>query len=398
MFSLRFSGGGFTDFYPYELELKEGLSRVFRGKLALLSGTRHTMEELADLLDQRVSLSLTQRLADERTYRTRWLHGIVSAVECGGIITGAGKQDCYLTVLTIEPALARLRHTLHSESFSRLNPADIAERILARSGIEGFFAEDYIDRRKYGQHLLFVESDESRLDFLERILRLYGLSYTFRHPKAEASQLKDEELYFSDGERFPVSDVAYSDNRKVPAVKRFDFLSKDEGQSLWKMDGWTMESCIGMDGINLSAPYPESSRRNYEWRRGTGSRFYDYTSQFHAYERGTMEAEVDADLKLILDASYLALHLAKTSWEGAAENLELLPGVMLELAHFYGSGDKDLITALVTGSWLRARTVWPADMAAPPEAAQGELVELRISCIDFGRDSQKRFVPIQGRQ
>jgi hypothetical protein len=89
----------------------------------------------------------------------------------GGIITGAGKRDCYCYTLNIEGEL-------------------------------------------------------------DRILLLYGLSYTYCHPKAEVSQLKDEELYFSGGERFPVSDAAYSDSRKVPAVKRFDFLSKDDGWDL----------------------------------------------------------------------------------------------------------------------------------------------------------------------
>jgi hypothetical protein len=395
MFSLRFSGGGFTDFYPYELELQEGFSRVFRGKLVVLTGTFHAAGELAELLDTRVSLSVSQRLGDDRTSRTRWLHGIVSSVECKGVIVGPNRQDCYCYTLIVEGELARLRHTFSTESFYRVNPVDIAESLLDRYGIAGHFSGEYIDRRRYGRHLMYEQVNESRLDFLDRILRLYGLSYTYRHPRAEGARLGEGELYFSDGERYPVSDLAYSDNRKIPAVQRFDFLSKDEGQDLWRMDKWRMETGIGVDGIRLSASYPESGRGNHEWRRGDtekGRRYHNIGSQFHAYERETPEAEIDEDLKLILDASYLGLELAKSHREGEAGNLALLPGTVIELSHFYGRRDNSIITALVTGTDLRARTVWPPKLAVPPNAAEGELVTVKASCMDFGKDSQKRFV------
>jgi hypothetical protein len=395
MFSLRFSGGGFTDFYPYDLELQEGFSRVFRGKLVVLTGTLHTAGEMAELLDTRVSLSISQHLGDERTSRTRWIHGIISAVECNGIIIGINRQDCYCYTLIIESELARLRHTLNTESFYRVNPVDIAESLLNRYGISGHFSGEYIDRRKYGQRLMYEQINSPVLDFLDRILLLYGISYTYRHPKAEGAKLGEAELYFSDGERYPVSDLAYSDNRKIPAVQRFDFLSKDEGQDLWRMDKWRMENSIGVDGIRLSAPYPESGRGNHEWRRGEtekSSRYYNIGHQFHAYERETPETEIDEDVKLILDASYLGTRLAKFRWEGEAENLALLPGAVIELSHFCGRRDSSIITALVTGTELRARTVWPPNLAAPPEAAKGELLAAKASCMDFGKDSRKRFV------
>ncbi|MDR2102851.1 MAG: phage late control D family protein [Treponema sp.] len=394
--TLYLAGGACKDLYPYEIELEEGLSQLYRGRLTALSGTFHTAEELSELLDQKVSLSITQRLADDRTHRTRWLHGILSAVECNGVIVGANKQDCYRTVLTIEPELARLRHTLRTESFYRVNPVDVAEAVLNHYGLKGSFTGNYIDRRKYGQHLMFEEINEPRLTFLDRLLRIYGLSYTFCHPKTGASRLMDAELYFSDGGRYPVSDVVYSDNRKVPAVGRFDFLGKDEGQNLWKMDNWRMESSIGVDGLGLSAAYPESFRENHEWRRGrTGEkdRYYNYTTHFHSYARETPEEEMDNDIKLILDARYLALQLAKSRWEGDAENLALVPGLVFELTHFYGRQHNSVITALVTAIKLRARMVWPPNLAAPSDAAGGECINVRAVCTDFGKDSQRRFVP-----
>jgi hypothetical protein len=397
MFSLRFSGGGFTDLRPYELELKEGFSRNFLGKLVVLSPDVHTAGELVQgLLDKKVTLSVSQQLGDERTRRTRWVHGIVSAVECDGVIVAASRQPCYRYTLTIEGELARLRHTRFTESFYRVNPVDIAETLLDRYGIKGRFSKDYIDRGKYGAHLMFEQMNVSVFDFLHQLFRLYGLSYTYCHPKAEGSELGEAELYFSDGERYPVSDLVYSDNRKVPAVQGFDFLSRDERQSLWKMDKWRLETSIGIEGLKLSASYPESGRGNHEWRRGnTGEkeRYHNLIRMFHGYERGTPDKEIDDDLKLILDASYRGRQLAKSRWQGEAGNLALLPGAIIELSHFYGANDSHVLRALVTGTELHARTVWPQDLAAPPESAsEGELISAQAACMDFGEDSPKRFV------
>ncbi|MFP3089606.1 hypothetical protein LQZ21_04700 [Treponema sp. TIM-1] len=395
--TLRLAGGGYEDLYPWELELEEGLSRLYRGRLTVLSSTFHPMEDFAELLDKKLTLSITQRLGDNRTRRTRWLHGIVSAIACTGVIVGLDKQDCYRTVFTIEPELARLRHTLQSESFFHVPPLDIVETLLNRYGLKGNFSGDYIDRRKYGPHLLFQEVNEPCLAFLDRLLRIYGLSYTFCHPGPGDSGLADAELYFSDGEKFPLSGVVYSDKRKVPAIGRFDFLSKDEGQNQWKMDNWCMENNIGVDGLTLSAVYPESFRGNSQWQRGqtrAKDRYHDYTAHFHQYERGTPEAEMDDDIKLILDARYLALQYAKSRWEGEAENLALVPGLVFELAHVYGRQDRRVITALVTELALRARTIWPVDLAAPSDIVQGECIKARAVCMDFGKDAQRRFVPI----
>jgi hypothetical protein len=394
--TLYLAGGACKDLYPYELELEEGFSGTYRGRLTALDGIAHTSEELSGLLDQKVSMSISQCLADGHTRRTRWLHGIVSAVECDGVIVGINKQDCYRTVITIEPELARLRHTLNTEAFYRLNPVDVTERVLNYYGLKGNFSGNYIDRRKYGPNLMFEEVNESRLAFLDRLLQLYGISYTFCHLQTENSRLIDAELYFSDGERYPVSDVVYSDKRNVPAIGRFDFLSKDEGQNLWKMDAWCIKNCTGVDGLSLFDAYPNSSQGNYEWRRGLteGSDwYYAFTKHFHSYLRETPETEVDGDINLMLDARFLSMSLAKSLWKGEAENLALVPGLVFELNHFYGKQDSSVITALVTAIKLRARTVWPANFASPPGIAEEECVKVQAVCTDFGRDSQRRFVP-----
>jgi hypothetical protein len=84
--------------------------------------------------------------------------------------------------------------------------------------------------------------------------------------------------------------------------------------------------------------------------------------------------------------------LAHENWTGRAENILLLPGLIFELGHFYGSKDNSRITALVTASRLRVRSLWPKDMAAPPQDAEtGELAEMSFGAVDWGKDSAKRF-------
>ncbi|GHV46782.1 hypothetical protein AGMMS49546_35400 [Spirochaetia bacterium] len=395
MFALRFAGGGFEDLYPYELFLEEGFSKTYRGELSVISGKLHTREELLELLDKKVSLNISQRLGDEKTRRTRWVHGIVTSVRSHGVFLSTKLQDAYWYVITIEPEIARLRYTRNTESFYKVNPVDIIEKLLNRYSIKGNFDQKYIDRRKYGQRLMFEQVETPVLDFIQNLLYLYGLSYTFCHPKAQGTSLGETGLYFSDGERFPLSDIAYTDNRKVPDSIAFDFLSKDEGQSIWKMDAWRQTDRIGTDGLELTASYPESGRGNHEWRRGDTNEkdlFHNYNRMFHGYFREAAEKEIDDDLKLILDARYRSMELAKTCWEGEAENLALAPGAMFDLSHFYGARDSAKLTALVSGIKLRARTVWPPNLAVVPGvAAEGELITLQAECIDFGKTATKRF-------
>jgi hypothetical protein len=104
------------------------------------------------------------------------------------------------------------------------------------------------------------------------------------------------------------------------------------------------------------------------------------------------ETEIDDDVAMILDAHFLAAELIKTRWEGQAENLVLRPGLVFELGHCYGRRDSGAIMGLVTAASLLVRTAWPSDLAAPPDAEAGEAVTVRAACIDFGRDSAKRFV------
>jgi uncharacterized protein involved in type VI secretion and phage assembly len=396
---VRLANGKGEDFYPYNLELEEGFSSIFKGVLTLLSGKLYTHEELTALLDQSASVTIAQRLQDTKTMRTRYLHGIVTGVKSTGVFSAGDKQDCYSYALTIEPAFVRLAHSRLTESFYRLSPPEIIGKILSKYGLTAHFSKEYINTSKYCAKLMFEQNETSDLNFIRELLGLYGLSFTFRHPRTEKGRLGAEELFFSDGYRYPVSDVDYSDNRKIPDVSRFDSASSGEADNLWKMDAWVMEDGIGVDGVELKAPYPNANYGSDKWRQGKTSgkdRFYSYRRQFHGYIRDAVNDEIDRDIMYILEARKRSLDIAKSSWYGTAPNLLLTPGRIFDLNRYYGVRNKSLVTALVTGIRLHCRTTWPQYLAVSP-AEEGNAEELRVeaACMNYGGAvTDKRYCPV----
>jgi uncharacterized protein involved in type VI secretion and phage assembly len=383
-----------ADFYPYDLVLEEGFSKLYKAELTVLSGKLHTYEELSELVDQGISLAISQKLKNGKILRTRYLHGILTGLTSNGVFGSSSTQDCYSYILTIEPELARLRYTRSSQPFYRMTPVDVVEQILAKHGLQAQVSSTYLSRQRFSKKLMFDQSGVSDLEFMLGILDLYGLSFTFLHQQAGVNGLGKAELVLSWGDTFPVSDLDYSDKRKIPGVLQFDFLTSQEDRDIWRMDTWHITSAIGVEGVELTASYPNANYGSDQWRQGRiskGGRCLSFNRMFHGYERDTETTEIDEDIKLILDARYRALQLAKSRWTGDAVNVGLQPGRVLELAHFYGMRDKRLITAQVTGTHLHCRTVWPQDLGRSPEGL-GEILELRCDCMNYGSDVQdKRY-------
>jgi hypothetical protein len=392
--TLRLAGGGYEDLYPWDLVLEEGFSRLYRGELTALSEKKRSMEDLSGLLDQGISLALTQGLGDAKTLRTRYFHGIVTEVRNAGVFSNGKVKDCYRYVFVIEPELARLRFTRSTVPYYRMDPPGIFEALLDKHGLKARIEQAYISRAKYGKNLLFDQSDSSDLDFLKSIAGLYGISFVYAHPENKPGALGSAALYFSDGEKFPLSDIRYSDKRKEPQTAGFDFLGA--GESLWKMDGWAMTSAIGVDGFQLNASYPHANYGSEQWKWGKtapGERCVAGSRLFHNYDPNTNNAEIDADIELILEAWRRTAEQAKSRWTAKTANLILRPGLVMELRHFYGMKDQDLITALVTGITLHHRARWPSNLAVRMEDSDGETTEIRGDCMDWGKGAEKRFCP-----
>jgi hypothetical protein len=279
-----------------------------------------------------------------------------------------------------------------------MNPPGIFEAILEKYGMTASMEQQYISRTKYSSHLRFDQSGLSDLDFIKNIAALYGISFTFVHPRvANGTTLGASGLYFSDGRRFPLSAVLYSDKQEEPDTVNFDFLKAAEAASLWKMSLWNMTETIGVDGVSINALYPNANYGSDQWKMGSvakGNRFVSHSRLFHGYERQTPESEIDRDIAMILEARQGIAGQAKSRWTAGAPNLALRPALILKLSHFYGAVDNEAFTALVTGIRLHHRVLWPSDLAVSPEGSNsGEVTEVTADCIDWGTNVEKRYYP-----
>jgi uncharacterized protein involved in type VI secretion and phage assembly len=394
--TLRLAGGGYEDLYPWDLVLEEGFSRLYRGELTVVSELKHTLGEFSGILDKGISIALAQKLGDGKTLRTRYFHGIVTEIRNAGMFSNGKVKDCYSYVFVIEPELARLKFTRLTAPYYRMNPPDIVEAILNKYGIKARIEQNYVSRTKYGRNLLFDQSESSDLDFLKSITGLYGVSFAFTHPKNQNTALGTADLYFSDGEKFPLSGILYSDKREEPRIVNFDYLSATEDENIWKMDGWAMANAIGVDGFYLNATYPQTNYGSDQWQWGKtakSDRHITSSRLFHSYDKNTPAVEIDADIRLILDAQRRTAEQAKSRWTAETANLALRPGLILELRHFYGMKDRELITALVTGITLHHRARWPTHLAVHMEGSGGEITEVQGYCMDWGSGTEKRFCP-----
>jgi uncharacterized protein involved in type VI secretion and phage assembly len=391
--TMKIAGEDFEDLYPYELLLEEGFSRIYKARLTLLSDVCYREEDLAEILDTGISLSISQILRDALTQRTRYFHGIITATATEGIFS-SGDQNCYRYVLTIESPLARLRFNMRNAVYYRKNPVDAVEAVLEKNRIRSQFPDSYISRNKYSKQLMFNQNGISDLDFIGNILFTYGISFTTIHPAVEENTMGEEELIFSSGDSFPAPAFKYSDTREVSDKETFDFIRAVEGQNIWKMDDFRMERSIGVDGIEVGAVYPEFNYGNEEWKTGDpgeGKRSITYNRLFTGYQRGTTKEEIDEDIKRILDARFRGFELAKQRWTGKAANLLLMPGLLFELAHFYALDDIVPITAMVTAARTHVRAVWPEHLVVRTQAAEGETVETAFSCINYAAGVESRF-------
>ncbi|MDR2480846.1 MAG: phage late control D family protein [Spirochaetaceae bacterium] len=394
--SLAIAGDACKDFFPYELVLDEGFSQVYKAQLTVLTKTRRVQKDLRELLDQNVSLVISQRIASGTVVRSRNLHGVITGIVNLGVVTGGNNEFCYRYCITIESELARLRWTRFSRPYYGKTPADIIEEILSKYDICGQFADEYVNRSTFSKNLMFEQSNESDLAFIERIMGLYGLSWMFVHnnPAAESNTGRAD-LYFSEGERFPLPFYEYSDKRQIPEIVQFDFVDYDEAHNLWKMDAWSMENAIGVDGLEITASYPGSNYGSQEWKHGdvkAGRRYCSYDSLFHGFDHRTEKTEVDADIKRIISARSVSFALKQEKWTGKAGNLALAPGLQFKLRHFNGVGDSAAQDAVVTGARVYARSLWPRELSAPPQDIEtGERANVEFTALDWGEDSIKRY-------
>ena len=389
---LYLAGGKCPDFYPMELNLSEGIGRLFCADLRVATDTRHSAADLASLLDKGASVTVTQKLGDNKTTRSRFLHGIVTAAGSSGSSAGVSEgKPCFFYTLRLEPEVSRLRHSLHSRSFDRKTAPDIVTEILALYTLSVDFS---FVKSQFGTMARFGQGGGSDLEFVQSLLRQYGLSFVSGHPAVGTGALAQGKLYVTDGDTIPEPVLRYSDRRNSTGKAKFDFLNNDDANNVWRMEEWGMGETVSPTGLRVLAAYPYKDFGSKEWQRGDvdkGQGFWDYGQLFHSYEREATPNDVDADMKLLLDALWCEMRLSKRWMRGRASNIALMTGLLFDLAHYNGPKDNAVITALVTAAKLRVRAAWPQHLAAPQPHWEEE-IDVAVECMDWGAASPiKRF-------
>ena len=391
--SLKFPQDKFADFYLYDLTLTEGISDICRAEAVVLSDKPYTLEQMNEALNANVTVTMSQRLTDGKTKRTRFFHGVVTAVSHNGVFYGSDKTDCFSYRLTIESELAVLRQVVRKVAYNNKTPIDVIAEILSDYGITPRFSEDYISRKPFVSDCIYNQTTVSDYAFLRRLLTLYGLSYTVKHPKVSNGGLGRAELYFSAGEHYPErSDIVYSDGRAPKAIEEFDFRSSDEPRNLWRLNEWTMTRRQGIDGVMLIETYPNSNIGSEKWKVGrtdAGIRRRTYTEHFHNYTRTVEKSKVDADVDLILQAQYRAFQIAKDVWTGKADNLLFMPCKRFRIKHFCGQRDSSAISGMVIKSVLHCHAKLPSSLAAAADwQADKEIVEVSFSAMNCAEETR----------
>lgn len=172
---------------PHRLVGEEGLSVGYRYVLDCLSPDIHL--ELKGLLGQPAEVSLL--LPDGGS---RLLCGLVTHATQNGADGGFAKY-----VLTLEPALATLRHRRNSRVFQdKTVPQIVAclldEHLAGNAAFTGVFQYRNLLTRNYPLRSYCLQYRETDLAFIERLLAEEGISYRYSHgPEAEISLQRGSE-------------------------------------------------------------------------------------------------------------------------------------------------------------------------------------------------------------
>ena len=191
LLKLRFpesTGLGSETLLPHRLTGEEGLSTGYRYVLDCLSADTHL--ELKGLLGQPAEVSL---LLPDGGHRL--LCGLVTHAAQNGADGGFAKY-----VLTLEPALATLRHRRNSRVFQDKTVPQIVtclldEHLAGNAAFPGAFQYRSLLTKDYPVRSYCLQYRETDLAFIERLLAEEGISYRYSHgPEAETSLQRGDEF------------------------------------------------------------------------------------------------------------------------------------------------------------------------------------------------------------
>ena len=190
--------------FAFRCTVSEGISLPFRAEVALFSDTELTPEELESCLLVKTELTLMQYDTTGALSRGRKFQGVITSYNALGLISDLeGYElltDCYGYEIVIEPEMALMGLSPRTRRFdSGKTPAEIITEIFGEYQQKCLFDPKLFDKMpECGQ--IAQESNETDLNFINRICFNYGFNYIFEleAPEEEFSALS---VVFSRGYR-----------------------------------------------------------------------------------------------------------------------------------------------------------------------------------------------------
>lgn len=392
----------FTNAVLHEIELKEEISSPFLLVGDLLLPTPLPKNTLRDILGKKTKITITAKLTSSESktsnYATRYVKGVVTKIRYEGIIysdeSSTNKQQCARYRLTVEPFLALLSKTRRTRTFRQKSPHEVIVSILNEYKIR---ADVQLVENDNDQKQFFQQQGESDLDFIHRLMRLYGLNYNFIH-KYEGW---DPDFIITNKWLFEPGNVEASSSNKVSSKVTYTTGKKDalllQGSVTTKDDNkiyirnWTMEEFFSTQEVNVGLDDEKtSSETPISWTMGDG------LNQYQTYF-GKSPLKYDRyRLSRLLKASS---DRRSSIWRGNTDSLSISSGSLVQLQGLFGN-DNDSLTILTIKTELFVRGPWPNDLAYPPgEELEAKPLTISIKATERIEDEDcGSFAPLSKEQ
>ncbi|MCQ2966227.1 MAG: phage late control D family protein [Alphaproteobacteria bacterium] len=370
-------------FYVYDLKLSEQVGELFHAEAVLLTPFKIKIESLLNR-DLQTKISLKQIDAKD----SRFVSGYVTHVQQQGVITGVNAQGTqisyYRFVITIEPKLAVLKYTVRNRSYNDCQVSSVFQKVVKDEHDIPYSICGNTLAKQYQKGCIYNQNGISDYDFIQFLLKMYGVSFIFKFDDSF-----EPKLFFTEGEGFStVKDKKKDKDNEAEIKLKMVFQGEDKGG----VERFQINSQPVFENFVLQESYPNSNESgSSNWYQGKKDQLnysYEFDTHFHGYNRSISHDEVNKDVALILEARKTAEKCKAIEYEGVAQELDIIPGRLFALSGFRGKDDKSTILGRVIKTDLHARANWPSEYIRPFEVEQVERpseqkIVVKFSAIDF---------------
>lgn len=383
MMNISFSNNELNNkFYVYDLKLFEQIGELFHAEVVLLTPFKIKPESLINK-ELQTKISLKQKDAKN----PRFVSGYVTHVQQQGVITGINSNgkivSYYRFVITVEPKLAVLKYSIRNRAYNECLLSSVFQKVI--NGDHGIaynicgngFSKEYQGGCIYNQNSI------SDYDFIQFLLKMYGISFIFKFDDSF-----EPKLFLTEGEVFSTAkDKKDYDNE---AEIKLNMFSKNGDKGV--LNRFQINTQPVFENFVLHETYPNSNESgSSNWFQGKKDELRyscEFDTHFHGYIRSISHDAVNKDIALILEAKKLAQDCQKVEYVGLASDIDLIPGRLFALTGFAGDDDKSTIFGRVIKINLHARAKWPNDYFRLVEVEQEERpmegkIFIEFNAMDF---------------